>query len=286
MHLYKSVVKRDYCSGHRPKMHSSPLHDAMIEKFADIETPAGCMDAFVAHPEGAPRPAVVILMDVWGLREELFDVARWVADAGYYCVLPNTYYRQGKVSFEYRNRKGEMPSIECLPWGIQESVRSQTRALTDGMVVEDMQSVLDFLTREPARPGAKGVLGYCTGGRHALCVAGHYPDEFRATACLHGTRLVTDGADSPHRLADRFRGEIYCGFAERDSLAPPSAIATLAASFGNRSNVRYHFELHRGIERGYSLPDRDIYDEPATKRDWKAIFAMLRRQLAPSMIQA
>jgi dienelactone hydrolase len=32
----------------------------MIEKFVDIETPAGRMDAFIAHPEGAARPAVAI----------------------------------------------------------------------------------------------------------------------------------------------------------------------------------------------------------------------------------
>ena len=255
----------------------------MIEKLVDIETPAGRMDAFVAHPEGAPRPAVTILMDAWGLREELFDVARWIADSGYYCVLPNTYYRQGKVRFEYRNARAEMRSMQSLPWRVQETVRAQKRALTDRMVVDDMLSVLDFLAHEPVRPGAKGVLGYSMGGRHALYIAGHYPEQFRATASLHGTSLVTDGADSPHRLADRFRGEMYCGFAEQDSLAPPSTVSTLAESLRGRSNVRYHFEVHRGTERGYSLPDRDIYDEPATKRDWKNIFAMLRRQLAPAM---
>jgi carboxymethylenebutenolidase len=197
--------------------------------------------------------------------------------------LPNTYYRQGKVRFEYRNARAEMRSMKSLPWGVQEAVRAQKRSLTDRMVVNDMQCVLDFLAREPVRPGAKGVLGYCMGGRHALYVAGHFPEEFRATVSLHGTSLVTDAADSPHRLADRFRGEMYCGFAEHDSLAPPSTISTLADLLGGRSNVRYHFEVHRGTERGYSLPDRDIYDEAATKRDWKKIFAMLKRQLAPAM---
>lgn len=256
----------------------------MIEKFVDIEMPAGCMDAFVAHPEGARRPAVVILMDAWGLREELFDVVRWVADSGYYCVLPNTYYRQGKVRFEYRNGRAEMRSMGCLPWSVQEAVRAQMRALTDGMVIDDMQSVLDFLAHEPVRRGAKGVIGYCMGGRHALRVAGHYPEEFRATAILHGTSLVTDAADSAHRLADRFRGELYCGFAEHDALAPPSTISTLADLLSGRSAVRYHFEVHRGTDRGYSLPDRDIYDERATKCDWEKIFAMLKRQLAPALV--
>jgi carboxymethylenebutenolidase len=255
----------------------------MIEKFVYIETPAGRMDSFVAHPPGMPCPAVVVFMDIWGLREELFEIARRVAAAGYYCVLPNTYYRGGKVRFEYRNEKGEMRSMESLPWPVQETVRTQMQALTDAMVVKDMRSVLDFLALEPALPGPKGVIGYCMGGRHALSVAGHYPDEFRATASLHGTRLVTDAKASPHHLVDRFRGEIYCGFAERDSLAPPSTIETLTTLLASRSKVRYHYAVHLGTEHGYSLPDRDIYHAPAAERDWEMIFAILARQLTPAV---
>jgi carboxymethylenebutenolidase len=245
------------------------------------------MNAFVTHPEeGGPFPAVVIFMDIWGLREELFDIARRVARAGTYCVVPNVYYRQGKVRFEYRNEKGEMRSLDRLPAEVQETVLTPMRGLTDAMVVEDMRSILDFLAREPVRPGAKGVLGYCMGGRHALCVAGHYPDDVRAAASLHGTRLVTDAADSTHRLADRFRGEIYCGFAERDAHAPPATIATLEASLKERRNVRYNFQVHPGTEHGYALPDRDVYDRTAAERDWERIFAMFACQLASAPIDA
>jgi carboxymethylenebutenolidase len=252
----------------------------MIERLVDIETPDGRMDAFVAHPTGAPRPAVLVFMDIWGLREELFEIARGVARAGYYCVVPNGYYRQGRVRFEYRNERGEMRSLDALPADVQETVLTPMRALTDAMVVADTRSMLDFLAREPVRPGAKGVLGYCMGGRHALLVAGLYPDDVRAAASLHGTRLVSDAVDSAHLLADRFKGEIYCGFAERDSHAPPATIATLAASLGGRDNVRYHFEVHPGTAHGYALPDRDIHDRTATARDWENIFAMFERQLA------
>jgi carboxymethylenebutenolidase len=38
-------------------------------------------------------------MDIWGLREELFDVVRHVAVVGYHCVVPNFWYRRGKVRF-------------------------------------------------------------------------------------------------------------------------------------------------------------------------------------------
>jgi carboxymethylenebutenolidase len=253
----------------------------MIDKLVDIATSAGRMDAFVAHPEGAPRPAVVVYMDIWGLREELFSIARDVARAGYYCIVPNSYYRQGRVRFEYRDEQGRMRSLDALAAEVQETVLTPMRALTDAMVMADVRAILDFLAREPVLHGAKGVLGYCMGGRHALLVAGRYPEEFRAAASLHGTRLISDAADSTHRLADRFKGEIYCGFAERDPHAPPATIATLAQALADRANVRYHFQVHPGTDHGYALPDRDIHDRAATARDWQNIFAMFERELAP-----
>ena len=83
----------------------------MIEQMAEIATRAGPMDAFVTHPEeGGPFPAVIVYMDIWGLREELFAVARRIATVGYHCTVPNLYYRQGKVRFEKRDVRGRMVS--------------------------------------------------------------------------------------------------------------------------------------------------------------------------------
>ena len=162
----------------------------MIEDLVEIATPAGRMDAFTTHPEdGGPFPAVVIFMDIWGLREELFDIARRVATVGYHCTLPNFYYRQGKARFEFRDERGRMKSMAALPQGEQDKILAQLRALKDQMVVDDVRSALDFLRTQPVREGAKGSIGYCMGGRHALCVAAAYPEHFRATASLHGTRL-------------------------------------------------------------------------------------------------
>ena len=44
----------------------------------------------------------------------------------------------------------------------------QRRSLTDEMVIEDTGAILEFLRTQPVRGGAKGSIGYCMGGRHAL----------------------------------------------------------------------------------------------------------------------
>ncbi len=80
----------------------SSMHERIIEiPTADAE-------------EGGPFAPVVIYMDVWGLREELYDIARKVAVVGYYVLLPDLYYRQGRIRHRWRNERGQMISMHNL----------------------------------------------------------------------------------------------------------------------------------------------------------------------------
>lgn len=254
----------------------------MKERRVDVPTPSGAMETFITHPgEDGPFPAVVIYMDVWGVREELFDIARRIATVGYYCMVPDLYYRQGKVRHEFRDENNRMISLEFLDEEQKERVRKPMRALTDAMVVDDTKALLDFIgSGEPVRSGAVGVIGYCMGGRHVFRIAGQFPERFRACASLHGTRLVTDQTDSPHFSAMKAQGELYCGFAEYDPYAPLSTINTLAETL-KKGDVAYRYEVHQGAHHGYALPDRDIHDKHAANRDWELIFAMFHRQIPP-----
>ena len=54
----------------------------MQERFATITTADGAMETFITHPEeGGPFPAVVLYMDIWGVREELYDAGRQIGRA-------------------------------------------------------------------------------------------------------------------------------------------------------------------------------------------------------------
>jgi carboxymethylenebutenolidase len=253
----------------------------MREKTIDIRTSDGRMETFIAHPEeGGPFAPVVVYMDVWGLREELCDIARKIAVVGYYVLLPDLYYRQGRVRHQWRDADGHMISMHNLDPERQAQVRAPLQKLSDAMVVSDSGAILAFIDRdEPVRHEPVGSIGYCMGGRHVICVSAAYPERFVAAASLHGTLLVTDREGSPHQLAAKLRGELYCGFAEKDPNATPPIRAALAEAFAG-CPVDYRFALHAGAEHGYALPDRDIHDKHATNRDWELIFAMFRRRLS------
>jgi carboxymethylenebutenolidase len=252
----------------------------MQERFVDVGTPDGPMDTFITYPEvGGPFPAVVIFMDIWGLREELFDVARRIATAGYCVLVPNFYHRAGKVRFEFRDGDGRMISYDRLAPETRARIEAVFKPLSDAMVMSDTGALIDFVRGDSAvRPGAMGCIGYCMGGRHVLCAAAQFPQSFVASASLHGTAMISDKPDSPHLLTDRMRGEVYCGYGELDRHTPPELVAELTRRLQSGAVQSSHV-VHRGADHGYALPDRDVFDKQAANRDWERIFAMFQRQL-------
>src|SRR5712692_6774928 len=114
----------------------------MIEKQVDIPTRAGSMDTFICHPERrGPWPGIIFYMDAPGIREELRDMARRLATAGYYVLLPNLYYRAGRGTALDQSALTEGSPERERMWGL-------LRSLSSELVAEDTQSLLAFIDRQ------------------------------------------------------------------------------------------------------------------------------------------
>jgi carboxymethylenebutenolidase len=175
----------------------SPGGARMNERFVQIETPSGRMETFLTHPEqDGPFPAVLVYMDIWGVREELFEIARRVATVGYYCLVPDFYYRQGTVRHEFRDAQNRMISLHALDEARRQRVIAPGRLLSNAMVVDDTGAILEFLRRgEPVKPGGVGAIGYCMGGRRRACMA-------RRSSATHPTpRTAWRGAFAASSIA-------------------------------------------------------------------------------------
>ena len=255
---------------------------SMQDHFVEVPTATGRMETFVTHPQqNGPFPPVILYMDIWGVREELFDLARRVGTVGYYVMVPDFYYRQGRIRTDFRDSHGKAISLDRLDKEAQQRALAPQTKLSDAMVMEDTGAILNFLSQDKnADARSVGAIGYCMGGRHALQAAARYPERFKASASLHGTSLISERSDSPHLFVIKLQGEVYCGFAEYDAYAPLSMVDELARLM-KQSSVRYRYEIHRNARHGYALPDRDIHEKYAAERDWELIFAMLHRQIPP-----
>ncbi len=245
----------------------------MIEKEIDIQTQDGKMLSYIFHPEnGTAFPVVILYMDAPAIREELFDFCRRIAEEGYYVLLPDMYYRHGKVRYihgPYSDMTEEKRA----------DMFTKMASLNNKLVMEDTAGMLAFLKSETAaKPGPKGCLGYCMSGQYVVTAAGTFPDDFAAAASLYGVRIVTDQADSPHLLASQIKGELYLGFAETDHYVPENVPIALKAAL-DQAGVTYQMDVWPGTEHGFCFPQRPLYVEEAAEKVWKIAFALFQRRL-------
>ncbi|MDB5378289.1 MAG: dienelactone hydrolase family protein [Rubritepida sp.] len=245
----------------------------MLETMLDIPTRDGAMETFIVRPErDGPHPAVLMLMDAPGIREELHDMARRLASVGYYVVLPNLYYRAGRDS-----KFG--PGVLQKDDPERDRMRAIRTKMTIPPVMRDVADMLVFLdTQAEVEPGPVGVHGYCMSGPYALAAAARYPGRIAAAASFYGTWLVSDAEESPHTTFGRGRAELYISCAEHDELAPLPMVAELQKLF-DASDVDGELEISPGVHHGFAFPQRWCYDKPAAERHWERLIALYRRRL-------
>ena len=245
----------------------------MIEQTLDIATKDGQIETFICHPErGGPAPAVFLMMDAPGIREELREMARRLATVGYYVLLPHLYYRAGRDA---------VYGPDVLKHGSEEHqrMRAVRTKMTIPPVMEDVAAMLAFIdAQKEVKRGGVGIHGYCMSGPYALAAAARYPDRIAAAASFYGTWLVSDAIESPHLNLGKAKGELYIACAEHDELAPLPMVEELKSLF-EKSGAKGELELYPGVHHGFAFPERWCFDKPAAERHWERLFALYRRQL-------
>jgi carboxymethylenebutenolidase len=245
----------------------------MIEETLDITTKDGEMETFICHPErNGPSPAVLLLMDAHGIREELKDMARRLGTVGYYVMLPNLYYRAGRDTI-YGPSVHEEGSAE------HRRMRAVRTRMTIPPVMDDVGAMLSFADRQnEVKKGPAGCHGYCMSGPYALAAAARYPERIAAAASFYGTWLVSEAEESPHLSLGKVPGELYIACAEHDNLAPLPMVEELRTLFG-RAGTAGEIELYPSVHHGFAFPQRWCYDKPAAERHWERQIALYRRRL-------
>src|SRR3989442_1914556 len=197
----------------------------MIENNVVVTTKYGRQPSFAVCPEETGQfPAIILYMDAPGIREELRDQARRIAKHGYFCLLPDLYYRLGMLRFDIPRREEAM-------W---EVIGGAMKSLTNAAVTDDTAGMLAFLdAHEKVKPGPVGCVGHCMSGPFAVVAAARFP-RMHAAASLYGVEMVTYRPDSPPLLVDQARGEPYIPFAEADPPVPETVGPDLTSALPKR----------------------------------------------------
>ncbi len=250
----------------------SPVQD-VIDLEVELETASGEVNTFVALPDtgssdqtSEPSPVILFLMDAPGMREELRDMCRRIASHGYFVIAPNLYYREVREYnvFETQDRDRMFELMD---------------GLSNAMVIEDARAILGWAHNHLDADASRiGTVGYCMSGPFALVVASIFPEQVKAAASIHGVRLATDKADSPHRNLEPVRAEIYVACAETDSYAPPETIAEFEAAMV-AADTAGQVEWYPGTEHGFAFAERDQYVREASEKHWDRLLDLFERNL-------
>jgi carboxymethylenebutenolidase len=240
----------------------------------DIATPDGIADAYLVRPaDGDAHPGVLLIMDAFGLRARIQEMADEIASHGYVVLAPNVFYRAGRAPV-LPMPDGDDPDARGRFFS---EVRPLMNELTPERLAADGQAYLDRLASETSGPVA--IVGYCMGVRVGWRIVAAHPDRVAALAGFHGGGLVTDAPDSPHRSAAEIIGaELYFGHADQDQSMPSEQIAELEAAL-DAAGARYTSELYQGARHGYTMSDTPVYDAAATDRHFRELLALLERTL-------
>jgi carboxymethylenebutenolidase len=246
----------------------------MKSSTVEITAPDGVADAYLARPDDRPHPGVLFIMDAFGLRPTIYEMAQRIAADGYVVLAPNVFYRAGRSPVQ------PLPDFTDPEQRTSffQSVRPLIEQLTPERLAADGAAYLDYLG-DVASPGPLAITGYCMGGRVGWRIAAAHPDRVAALVAFHPGGLVTDAPDSPHRSAADEKAEMYFGFADRDPSMTAEQIATLERTL-EEVGARYRAEVYEGAQHGFTMADQPSYDEAAHERHFRELRALLERTLA------
>ena len=235
-----------------------------------LPTPDGDARAFVFTPNqgSGPWPAAIIFMDAPAIRPALFDMGERLAQAGYYVLLPDLFWRAGPYPpLDIVKARAGDPEMTALFQKLRGSTSVEKQMV-------DAKACLDFLAKDPrAKADKVGVSGYCMGGGIALRAAGTFPDRIAAAAAFHGGNMATDTEASPHRLAPNIRAKVLVAGADEDGSFDPAQCERLGQALKD-AGVDAEVSIWKGVKHGWVPADMPVHDAAGAERHWKALIAL------------
>lgn len=226
-----------------------------------IKAQDGDMPAFLARPtDDGKYPAVLVIMEAFGLNQHIREVAARIANEGYVALAPDVYYREPNAVVGY----------DQLP----EAIRLMT-SLRDDSIVADVSAAVTYLQAQPfVRADRIGITGFCMGGRISFLSACTIP-TITAAAPFYGGGIGG--------LLDR-AGGIACPmllfFGDQDPFIPNEEVARITSALRDGKKTA-EVKVYPGAPHGFFCNERDSYRADAAADAWSRLTTFLARHLKP-----
>jgi carboxymethylenebutenolidase len=193
-----------------------------------IQGPDGAFCAYVARPDAAKAPAVVVIQEIFGVNAVMRAITDDYAAQGYLAICPDLFWRIE-------------PGIDITDQSEAEWKRAFElfNAFDVDLGVKDIAATIDFIRADAGCTGKVGAVGFCLGGLLAFLTATR--TDVDAAAGYYGVGIERHLAET-----DKLADPLILHIAEEDQFVPKEAQALILASLKNHPQVEI-----------YTYPGRD-----------------------------
>ncbi len=224
--------------------------------------PSGGVPLYEAVPESAPRGAIVVVQEAFGLNAHIERIARDLAGEGYHAVAPNLFHRTGGGT---------------VPYDDVSKVAEHVAPLDDAAMLADVDAAVDHLRAAGFEDRRIGIVGFCMGGRVTFLTV--LRRTLGAGVGFYGGGIVNGRTPGRPALVGESAGlkAPWLGlFGDKDPSIPVDEVeqlrAALAAAHVETAIVRYPDAGH-----GFHCDQRADF-EPASAADaWSRTLAWFER---------
>jgi carboxymethylenebutenolidase len=231
----------------------------MNGEYLTIPTGDGEFKAYVARPEAADAPAIVVIQEIFGVNAVMRHAADHYAAQGYLAICPDLFWRVEPGVDITDKTKAEWDKAFAL-----------MNAFDVDKGVEDIQTTLSFARQQKGATGKAGAVGYCLGGKLAFLTATR--TDVDASVSYYGV-----GLDALMGEAEKLHGPLMLHVAEQDGFSSPEARDRLVAGMKNHPHVELY--VYPGCDHAFAREGGEHYDAEAAETANARTLALFERAL-------
>jgi carboxymethylenebutenolidase len=224
-----------------------------------IQAADGSMAAFLARPTHVGRfPAVLVIMEAFGLNGNIEEIARQIAAEGYIALAPDMYYRES----------GAVVGYDQLP----EAIRLM-QTLRDDKIVADIAAAVSHLQSQDFVRGDRiGITGFCMGGRISFLSACKNAD-LKAAAPFYG-----GGIGGLLDQAAKITCPMLLFYGDQDPFIPNEEVEKVRSTLASL-NKTAEVIVYPGAGHGFFCRERESYRADAATNAWERLKTFFARHL-------
>ena len=237
---------------------------ALRTEFVNLSVSDGTtMRAYVAHPEGKPKGAMMVFQEIFGINSHIRDVTERYAKQGYLAVAPELFHRFAP-NFESGYSGEEIQTAIGLLGKLAQPGREA-----------DIAATFDWIETQGAPK--TGAVGFCMGGRCAFLSA-----LIRPVACAvsyYGGGIAPNQF-SPGLLAraGEAKAPILMFWGGKDGMIPPAAVQSVTDALRKAGKIFTNVEFDYA-DHGFFCDQRGSYNKDAASQAWPLTLAFLETHL-------